>query len=89
MGRDIAPELREMMRQRVIRYEEDLYSCQSDCFPTQLIDRDHSPLRFGNYTDEQIDRIIFLEREEAAKVADLEISADAILSRAIQRCILG
>ncbi|MCE9586028.1 hypothetical protein K8R04_01770 [Candidatus Uhrbacteria bacterium] len=85
----IVPQMRLIMRERVIKYEQDLRSDQSYCQPSQIIDRENVPLNLGDYTDEQIDRIIRLEREVAAQAVGLELSSETLLSRALQRYILG
>lgn len=83
----ITPELRAEVRKRVIRYEQELRLDQSFCQPSQIIDRDAVPMEVGQYSDEQIDRIIRFEREIAADSP--ELGADEVLSRALQRYILG
>lgn len=81
----ITPELRAEMRERVIRYEQDLRSEQSYCQPSQIIDRENVPIKLGQYTDEQIDRIIALERDIAAEYAGKPLSSDELLGRALNR----
>jgi hypothetical protein len=81
----ITPELRAEMRERVIRYEQELRSEQSYCQPSQIIDRENVPIKLGQYTDEQIDRIIALEREIAAECTSQPLKPDELLGRALNR----
>lgn len=83
----ITPEFRRLMRDRVIKYEQDLRLEQSYCQPSQIIDREAVPVVLGEYTDEQIDRIIHIERLLAGGIAGE--TDDARLGRALQRYILG
>ncbi|QQR60806.1 hypothetical protein IPH19_05385 [Candidatus Uhrbacteria bacterium] len=86
-GASITPELRAEMRERVIRYEQELRSDQSFCQPSQIIDRDAVPVKLGDYTEEQIDLIIRIERSlDHGKPGETE---DERLARALQRYILG
>lgn len=84
-GVPITPELRAEMRERVIRYEKDLRSEQSYCQPSQIIDRENVPINLGQYTDEQIDRIIELERAVAEECASQPLKPDELLGRALNR----
>ena len=66
----ITAEARQLMRERVIKYEQELRQEQSFCQPSQIIDREAVPTEVGRYTDKQIDRIIQLEKEVPAGSSD-------------------
>jgi len=83
----ITPELRRLARERVIKYEQELRLEQSYCQPSQIIDREEVPVTLGQYTDEQIDRIIHIERMMTGGLAGE--TDDQRLGRALQRYILG
>jgi hypothetical protein len=83
----ITKELRDKTRERVIRYEEELRLDQSYAQPSQIMDRDAVPAELGGYTDEQIDRIIRIERMLQGGVPGE--TDDQRLGRALQRYILG
>ncbi len=70
MSDEITPEMRSKMRERVIAYEQELRTDQSYCQPSQIIDRENVPIKVGDYTDEQIDRIIRLEKVASAGSGD-------------------
>ncbi|GEM_PF-3497334 len=78
-------ERRAEMLSRVVRYETELRTEQSFCQPSQLLDRDSVPLQLGQYSDEQIDEIIALEREIVAQYRDQCLSSEDSLARALNR----
>jgi len=87
MEETVTPEMRELMRERVIKYEQELRLDQSMAQPSQIIDREAVPVAVGQYTDEQIDRIIRIERLlDGGKPEETD---DQRLGRALQRFILG
>lgn len=82
----ITKELRDKTRQRVIKYEEELRLDQSYCQPSQIMDREAVPSELGGYTDEQIDRIIRIERLLQGGIPGE--TDEQRLGRALQRFIL-
>lgn len=83
----ITPALRDEMRMRVVKYEQELRLDQSYAQPSQIIDREAVPVEVGQYTDDQIDRIVRIYAE-LSQTPDPSESDDVRLGRALQRFIL-
>lgn len=84
----ITPAQRNEMRERVVKYEQELRLDQSYAQPSQIIDREAVPVQVGQYTDDQIDRIVRIYAE-LSQAPDPSESDDVRLGRALQRYILG
>jgi hypothetical protein len=82
----VTDELRNKTRERVIAYEVQIRQLQQEAQPSQIMDRDAVPGELGGYTDEQIDRIIRIERLLEGGIPGE--TDEERLARALQRFIL-